>query len=211
MNDFIEIKGARIHNLKNIDVKIPRNKLTVITGVSGSGKSSLAFDTLYEEGKRRYLMFSGTQFMVDSIPSFESMTGLSPTVAVEQRIIRQSNPRSTVGTRTKISSMLAILFATYGERAPEYNDNLPLAMEMFQKNSPKGMCVKCLGSGVVKWIDEEKLFGDPSVKIEEVCLGVGKRGSTRRMLDSFCKYYGLSLQNTLDTLTPEQPPEHQMS
>ncbi len=204
MNDFIEIKGARIHNLKNIDVKIPRNKLTVITGVSGSGKSSLAFDTLYEEGKRRYLMFSGTQFMVDSIPSFESMTGLSPTVAVEQRIIRQSNPRSTVGTRTKISSMLAILFATYGERAPEYNDNLPLAMEMFQKNSPKGMCVKCLGSGVVKWIDEEKLFGDPSVKIEEVCLGVGKRGSTRRMLDSFCKYYGLSLQNTLDTLTPEQ-------
>jgi len=107
MNDYIEIKGMRIHNLKNIDVKIPRNKLTVITGVSGSGKSSLAFDTLYEEGKRRYLLFSSTQFMVESVPAFDSMTGLSPTVAVEQRIIRQSNPRSTVGTRTKISSMLA--------------------------------------------------------------------------------------------------------
>ena len=114
MNGFIEIKNARIHNLKGVDVKIPKNKLTVITGVSGSGKSSLAFDTLYEEGKRRYLMFSGTQFIVDSTPSFDSITGLSPTVAVEQRIIRQSNPRSTVGTRTKISNMLAMLFAAYG-------------------------------------------------------------------------------------------------
>ena len=99
--NYIEIKNARIHNLRNVNVSIPKNKLTVITGVSGSGKSSLAFDTLYEEGKRRYLMFSGTQFMVDSVPSFDSITGLSPTVAVEQRIIRQANPRSTVGTRIK--------------------------------------------------------------------------------------------------------------
>jgi excinuclease ABC subunit A len=66
MSEYIEIRGARIHNLKNIDVRIPRGKLTVITGVSGSGKSSLAFDTLYEEGKRHYLMFSGSQFMVDA-------------------------------------------------------------------------------------------------------------------------------------------------
>ncbi|MEO3946328.1 hypothetical protein [Gorillibacterium sp. CAU 1737] len=146
--EFIEIHGARIHNLKEINVKIPRNKLTVITGVSGSGKSSLAFDTLYEEGKRRYLMFSGTSFLVDSIPTFDRMTGLSPTVAVEQRMIRQSNPRSTVGTRTKLGSLLAILFAQYGERAPEYEDGIPLAMEMFQRNSAKGMCVQCLGSGV---------------------------------------------------------------
>lgn len=89
MNTHIEIKNARIHNLRGIDVSIPKQKLTVITGVSGSGKSSLAFDTLYEE-ERRYLMFSGTEFMVDSVPSFDSITGLSPTVAVEQRIIRQS-------------------------------------------------------------------------------------------------------------------------
>ena len=204
MKDFIEIKGARIHNLKNIDVKIPRNKLTVITGVSGSGKSSLAFDTLYEEGKRRYLMFSGTQFMVDSAATFESITGLSPTVAVEQRIIRQSNSRSTVGTRTKISNMLAILFATFGVRNPSYNDNFPLSMEMFQKNSPKGMCVKCLGKGSIKILDEEKLFGDNSQRIEEVCLGLGCRGSTRKMLDSFCKYHTLSIQQPLNTLSQEQ-------
>ncbi|MCM1191401.1 MAG: hypothetical protein NC123_01315, partial [Butyrivibrio sp.] len=75
----------------------------------GSGKSSLAFDTLYEEGKRRYLMFSETQFMIDSAPGFDGITGLSPTVAVEQRIIRQANPGSTVGTRVKPEHMLAAL------------------------------------------------------------------------------------------------------
>ena len=100
MKDCVEIKGAKIHNLQNIDVTIPKNKLTVITGVSGSGKSSLAFDTLYEEGRKRYLMFSGTQLMVESENRVDDITGLSPTVAVEQRIIRQSNPRSTVATRT---------------------------------------------------------------------------------------------------------------
>lgn len=83
-HEYIEIKNARIHNLKGVDVRIPKRKLTVITGVSGSGKSSLAFDTLYEEGKRRYLMFSGTDFMIDSVPTFDSITGLAPTVAVEQ-------------------------------------------------------------------------------------------------------------------------------
>lgn len=204
MNEYIEIKKARIHNLKNVDVKIPRNKLTVITGVSGSGKSSLAFDTLYEEGKRRYLMFSGTQFIVDSVPAFDSITGLSPTVAVEQRIIRQSNPRSTVGTRTKISSLLSALFAACGARDVLYDNGLPLSMEMFQKNSPKGMCVKCLGTGVVKKLDEEMLFSDKNQKVDDVCLGLGKRGSTKKMLDSFYKYHHISPGQQLQTLTDEQ-------
>ncbi|OOM77136.1 UvrABC system protein A [Clostridium puniceum] len=204
MEEFIKINGAKIHNLKNIDVKIPKNKLTVITGVSGSGKSSLAFDTLYEEGKRRYLMFSGTQFMVDAIPSFDSITGMSPTVAVEQRIIRQSNPRSTVGTRTKISNMLAVCFSTFGKRDVPFDDGIPLAMEMFQKNSPKGMCVKCLGKGQIFKLDEEKLFSDKSKAIDELVFGVAKRGSTRRMIDAFCKYYNLSINQKVCTLTEEQ-------
>lgn len=204
MNKFIEIKGAKIHNLKNIDINIPKNKLTVITGVSGSGKSSLAFDTLYEEGKRRYLLFSGTQFMVETAPSFDSITGMSPTVAVEQRIIRQSNPRSTVGTRTKISNMLAMFFSAFGIRDSDYDDGLPLSMEMFQKNSPKGMCVKCLGKGQIYKLDEEKLFGDRTKGIDELVFGVARRGSTRRLMDGFCKYYGLSISQKVNTLTEEQ-------
>lgn len=204
MEDFITIKGAKIHNLKSIDVKIPKNKLTVITGVSGSGKSSLAFDTLYEEGKKRYLMFSGTQFMVDTTSNFQSITGLSPTVAVEQRIIRQSNPRSTVGTRTKISSMLAVLFSTAGKRSEAFDDGLPLTMEMFQKNSPKGMCVKCLGKGEIYKLNEDKLFGDRSKAIDELVFGLAKRGSTRNMMDSFCKYYDVAINQKTSTLTDKQ-------
>ncbi|MDE7239585.1 MAG: ABC transporter, partial [Lachnospiraceae bacterium] len=179
-HQVITITNARIHNLKNVTVTIPKKKLTVITGVSGSGKSSLAFDTLYEEGKRRYLMFSGTQFMVDAVPFFDSITGLSPTAAVEQRIIRQSNPRSTVGTRTKISAMLAALYAGYGVRAPEYDDGQPLAMEMFQKNSARGMCVKCLGKGKAYRLNEEALF-DEATLVCDVACGLGRRGKIRHV------------------------------
>lgn len=205
MNNRIEIKNARIHNLKGIDVSIPKHKLTVITGVSGSGKSSLAFDTLYEEGKRRYLMFSGTQFMVDAVPAFDSITGLSPTVAVEQRIIRQSNPRSTVGTKIKISAMLAALFAGYGECPPEYTDGQPPDIACFQKNSAKGMCVKCLGKGVVKWIDTDKIFADRNQHIYSIACGLGKRSSTKTMLEEFCKNHGMDLwEDRLSDLVEEQ-------
>lgn len=204
-NDCIHIKNARIHNLKGIDVSIPKHRLTVITGVSGSGKSSLAFDTLYEEGKRRYLMFSDAQFMIDSTPSFDSITGLSPTVAVEQRIIRQSNPRSTVGTRIKVSSMLAALFANFGARDPKYDDGLPLDISMFQRNSAKGMCVRCLGKGTANILDETALFADRDQHICEVACELGKRGSTRSLLADFCAKHGLDLWNSrLGDLTDEQ-------
>lgn len=205
MNKNIEIKNARIHNLKGINVSIPKHKLTVITGVSGSGKSSLAFDTLYEEGKRRYLMFSGTEFMVDTVQTFDRIDGLSPTVAVEQRIIRQSNPRSTVGTKIKLSAMLAALFANYGSRLPEYDDGQPIDISMFQRNSAKGMCVKCLGKGVVKWIDADKLFADKGQHICDIACELGKRSSTRKMLEKFCRTYGMNLwEDTLADLTEAQ-------
>lgn len=204
MRDYIEVHGGNIHNLKNIDVKIPKNKLTVITGVSGSGKSSLAFDILYEEGKKRYLMFSDTQFMIDTVSSFDSIQGISPTVAVEQRIIRQSNPRSTVGTRTKISNMLGMFFSTFGKRDEDYNDGIPLSVTMFQKNSPRGMCVKCLGKGHIHKIDEDKLFGDRSKQIDELVFGLAKRGITGKKVKSFCKYHGLSIAQKVNTLTTEE-------
>ncbi|HHO77117.1 MAG TPA: excinuclease ABC subunit A, partial [Deltaproteobacteria bacterium] len=117
MKEFIEIKGASEHNLKGIDVRIPRNRFVVITGVSGSGKSSLAFDTLYAEGQRRYvesLSAYARQFLEQMTkPQVESIEGLSPAIAIEQKTT-SNNPRSTVGTVTEIYDYLRVLFARIG-------------------------------------------------------------------------------------------------
>ena len=117
-NKFIEIKGASMHNLKNIDLSIPKKQLIVITGVSGSGKSSLAFDTIYAEGQRRYVesLSSYARQFLERIekPKVEKITGLSPAIALEQKI-SSSNPRSTVGTKTEIYDYLKLLFSRYGE------------------------------------------------------------------------------------------------
>jgi len=114
---FIIIKGAQLHNLKNIDVAIPRNKITVITGLSGSGKSSLAFDTLYAEGQRRYiesLSSYARQFMGRlNKPKVDYIKGISPAIAVEQKV-NISNPRSTVGTKTEIYEYLKLLYSRIG-------------------------------------------------------------------------------------------------
>ncbi|HNF42690.1 MAG TPA: excinuclease ABC subunit UvrA [Ferruginibacter sp.] len=122
-NDFIEVFGAREHNLKGIDIRIPKNQLVVFTGVSGSGKSSLAFDTLYNEGQRRYMeSFSAyaRQFVGDmERPDVDKITGLSPVISIEQKTTNK-NPRSTVGTVTEIYDFLRLLFARIGE-AYSYN------------------------------------------------------------------------------------------
>ena len=116
--EWIEVYGARVHNLRNIEVRIPRNKLTVITGLSGSGKSSLAFDTIYAEGQRRYIeTFSAyaRHFMGNmERPDVDKITGLSPVIAIEQKTTNK-NPRSTVGTTTEIYDFLRLLFARAGE------------------------------------------------------------------------------------------------
>ena len=113
-NDFINIYGAREHNLKNIDVSIPRNQLVVITGLSGSGKSSLAFDTIYAEGQRRYMETFASyarQYMGEmKRPDVEKIDGLSPVISIEQKTTNR-NPRSTVGTTTEIYDFLRLLYA----------------------------------------------------------------------------------------------------
>lgn len=132
--EYIEVEGAREHNLKNIDVKIPRNQLVVITGISGSGKSSLAFDTIYAEGQRRYMeTFSNyaRQFMGDmERPDVDRITGLSPVISIEQKTVSK-NPRSTVGTITEIYDFLRLLFArasdaysyVSGEKMVQFSEN----------------------------------------------------------------------------------------
>jgi excinuclease ABC subunit A len=114
----IIIKGARVHNLKNMDVAIPKNKLVVVTGMSGSGKSSLAFDTLYAEGQRRYvesLSSYARQFLGRmNKPDVDYIKGIAPAIAIEQKVIT-SNPRSTVGTSTEIYDYLKLLFSRIGK------------------------------------------------------------------------------------------------
>src|SRR5437899_11271719 len=125
----IAVHGARVHNLKNLSVEIPRDKLIVVTGLSGSGKSSLAFDTIYAEGQRRYMesLSSYAKRFVAQVakPDVDFVYGLSPVISIEQKTIA-SNPRSTVGTMTDISSYLNLLFATIGEpHCPRTGESVP--------------------------------------------------------------------------------------
>ena len=117
MQQKIQVRGAREHNLRNIDVDIPRDKLTVITGLSGSGKSSLAFDTIYAEGQRRYvesLSAYARQFLeLMQKPDVDTIEGLSPAISIEQKTTSR-NPRSTVGTITEIYDYLRVLYARCG-------------------------------------------------------------------------------------------------
>ena len=140
-NDAIEIKGARVNNLKNVDVKIPRNKFTVIAGVSGSGKSSLAFDTLYAEGQRRYvesLSSYARQFLGRmNKPECDFIRGIPPAIAIEQKVIAR-NPRSTVGTTTEIYDYLRMLFARIGHTFS------PVSGQEVKKNSTEDVVQKTL-------------------------------------------------------------------
>ena len=130
--DKIVVKGARTHNLKNIDVEMPRNKMVVITGVSGSGKSSLAFDTIFAEGQRRYvesLSSYARQFLNQMPkPDVDEITGLSPAISIDQKS-RSNNPRSTVATITEIYDYLRVMYARIG------HPHCPLCGEEIKKLS----------------------------------------------------------------------------
>ncbi|MDC0804492.1 excinuclease ABC subunit UvrA, partial [Clostridium paraputrificum] len=179
----IKINGAKIHNLKNIDVSIPKDKLVVATGVSGSGKSSLMFDIVFEEGRKQYLQSLGILAGIDSEDKFDNIQGLAPTIAVQQNIIRQSNPRSTVGTRTNILNMLTLLYSVEGQIMctmcdTPVSDNLicnncgyeeeQLRPSYFSYNSSDGMCMKCSGHGAYFEINIEKLVLDKHDTLKQV-------------------------------------------
>ena len=140
----IFVKNAHLNNLKNIDVTIPKNKLVVITGVSGSGKSSLAFDTIYAEGQRRYvesLSSYARQFLGKlEKPKIDDIKGLAPSIAIQQKVI-SSNPRSTVGTSTEIYDYLKLLFARIGRTFSPISgeevkkDNVSDVIDFIKKNN----------------------------------------------------------------------------
>jgi excinuclease ABC subunit A len=162
----IKIQGARIHNLKDINLTIPKHQLVVITGISGSGKSSLAFDILFEEGKNQYLRSIGILAGLDKEDRFDTMEGIGPTVSVRQNTIRQSNPRSTVGTKTGILNQLALLYASEGEAVEEHSEHL--SPGSFLYTTADGMCISCQGRGSYYDINLEKLIPDRTTLLLEV-------------------------------------------
>lgn len=182
--DVVIIKGARVHNLKNVDVEIPKNKLTVMTGVSGSGKSSLAFDTIYAEGQRRYMesLSSYARQFMGSIekPDVDYIEGLSPAIAVDQRTAGIS-PRSTVGTMSEIYDYLRLMYARIGKITcpncgKEVNNIIDSVKDKKDKKNKLPINLKCTGCGYVlpRVTMGSFSFNNPQGACPE-CRGLGKK------------------------------------
>ena len=164
---IVRVRGAREHNLRNIDVDIPRDALVVFTGVSGSGKSSLAFGTLYAEAQRRYLEsvspYARRLFHQLTVPAVDSIDGLPPAVALQQQRGAPTT-RSSVGSVTTLSNLLRMLYS----RAGDYPRHQPLLYaESFSPNTAEGACPKCHGLGRVYEVTEQSMVPDPSLTIRE--------------------------------------------
>ena len=163
----VEVRGAREHNLKNVDVSIPRNALVVFSGVSGSGKSSLAFGTVFAEAQRRYFesVAPYARRLIDQagVPDVDAIDGLPPAVALQQQR-GASNARSSVGSVTTLSSLVRMMYS----RAGAYPANQPmLYAEDFSPNTPQGACSTCHGLGHVYEVTEALMVPDPSLSIRE--------------------------------------------
>ena len=170
LDKYVSIKGAKQNNLKNIDLEVPRNKIVVFTGVSGSGKSSLAFGTIYAEAQRRYLEsvspYARRLFNQMSIPDVDSVEGLPPAVALQQQK-GNSSSRSTIGSLTTISNSLRMLFS----RAGDYPKSMEiLYADSFSPNTPEGACPECHGLGHKLDTTEKLMVPDTSLSIGEKAL-----------------------------------------
>ena len=190
VDESIEVYGARAHNLKNIDISIPKNKLVVITGISGSGKSSLAFDTIYAEGQRRYMETFGAyarQFIGEmERPDVDKITGLSPVISIEQKTTNK-NPRSTVGTITEIYDFMRLLYARVGE-AYSYNT----------------------GKKMVKWSEEEivnnifQRFNNKKISLLAPLVR-GRKGHYRELFEEIRKkgFVKVRVDGEIKDITPK--------
>src|SRR4051794_5422525 len=163
----VQVRGAREHNLKNVDLDVPRDALVVFTGVSGSGKSSLAFGTLYAEAQRRYLEsvapYARRLFHQMGVPDVDAIHGLPPAVALQQQ---RGSPtsRSSVGSVTTVSNSLRLLYS----RAGAYPPGQPhLEAEAFSPNTPAGACPGCHGIGRIYQVTEKSMVPDDSLSIAE--------------------------------------------
>ncbi len=215
MNKFIEIHGAKAHNLKNIDLSIPRNKFVVITGLSGSGKSSLAFDTIHAEGQRRYmntLSPYAKHFMgILEKPMVESINGLSPIIAIEQKTTG-SNPRSTVGTITEIYDFLRLLYArasrayspVSGTEMIRYNDSQILDLIMKNYSGKKCILLSPLVRGrkghYRELFDQLRKKGYTQVRVDGTICNLSE-------IESLDRYKGHFIEAVIDKLKPKEGDE----
>ena len=209
----IKIENASENNLKHISLEIPKNKLVVVTGVSGSGKSSLVYDVIYREAENRYLRtFSShaRQFLGKmKKPEVEKIEGLSPAIAVNQKTVIR-NPRSTVGTITGIYDYLRLLFARAG-KPDNRNPDLKINRNLFSFNSPAGACPKCNGLGVQDRIDPDLIVADETKSLREGAFVITAPNGyiiysqvTMDVLDEVCRAEGFSADIPWKDLTPEQ-------
>ncbi len=207
--DIIKVVGARLHNLKDLNVEIPKKKMVLITGVSGSGKSTLAFDIIFDEGMNRYLQSIGFPPKFEDEKPFDLIEGLSPTVAVEQRTTRVFNPRSTVGTKTRLYNLLRMLYATEGKlicpicKEP-VNQNLEcdicgmvvdrLEIKHFSFNEPSGMCLACKGRGYQMHLTEELIVQDYNRNLIQITkAGSPVFGDQIRFVEQLPKFYDFDI------------------
>lgn len=195
---YITIEGANTHNLKNVSLRIPRGKLVVLTGVSGSGKSSLAFDTIYAEGQRRYMesLSSYAKQVVGQLekPDVAFIDGLSPAISIDQKTIGR-NPRSSVGTITEISDYLRLLYSTIGKSE---TGSKPRSPREFSANSPYGACPACSGIGFKTDIDPNRVIArELSLKQGAVLLWAGSSGSEIAAIKALAQMIGIDYEKPL--------------
>ncbi len=202
-DSFVHVRGAAEHNLRNVDVDIPRNAMVAFTGVSGSGKSSLAFGTLYAEAQRRYFEsvapYARRLLQQVDAPHVREITGLPPAVALQQRRGAPSS-RSTVGTLTTLSNLLRMLYSRAGTYPPGAQR---LAADAFSPNTAAGACPRCQGLGVVHDVTEDLLVPDPSLSVRDGAIAAWPGAWQGANLRSIVTGLGIDVDRPWRELSPK--------